>query len=265
MDYFPQLSTGTSTQYPLKKSLTFRTITLTSEDGRVSKYADGGWRSIQWELQFAGLTSTEWTNLSNHFADAEGRLNSFPFLDGSDNLLLWSGDPSNSAWTVDPLLHLASGGADPNGGTEGAGLQNSGTTWQGISQTLAAPANFTYCFSVFARSSASAQMRLSINGNGQQLQQQMAVGVDWRRYYVSGSLPGTDKLIHFGLQIDQGNQVELFGLQAEPQMGASRYKRTTSLCGVYAACRYDQDQLILTSDRPESYATTIRLIFRESA
>lgn len=263
MDYFPQLSTGNSAQYPLIKRHSFRTATVTSADGRSSKYEDGGWRNIQWELQFAGLTSEEWTRFSNHFANAEGMLNTFPFLDGSDNLLKWSDKLSDSAWTVDPLLTSTIGIADPTGGTQGLRIQNAGIAWQGVQQTLAAPAAFTYSFSVSARSDAGARMRMNISGNGQNVQQEFAVDTEWRRYVVTGNLPGTDLLVHFGLQIDQANQAEIFGMQVEPQIGASRYKKTTALNGVHLNTRYDQDELKLTSDRPGEYSTTIRLISRE--
>lgn len=263
MDYFPQLSTGSSLQFPLKKSQVFRTLSVSTEDGRVSRYSDGGWRSVEWELQFSGLTSAEWTNLSGHFTVAEGRLRSFPFLDGSDNLLLWSEDPGQSAWTVDPLLHFSPGISDPVGGTRGIGFQNSGISWQGLVQSIPAPASFTYCFSVYARSAAGGQIGMFINGNGQQILRTAYVGTDWQRYFVSGSLAGTDNMVHFGLQVDQSNEVDLYGMQVEPQTAASRYKKTSSVCGVHAECRYDQDELSVISDRPESYATTIRLIARE--
>ena len=263
MNFFPQLSTGSSLQYPFQRSQVLRTLKTAGEDGTVSKYSDGGWRNVQWELEFAGLNSSEWASIRGHFAMAEGRLNSFPFLDGSDNLLLWSEDLSNSAWMVDPLLQVSPSVADPNNTNHGNGIHNAGIALQGISQTIAAPASFTYCFSLFARSTSGSQMILTINGNGQQLQQTVTVGSDWRRYMVSGNLPGSDNLVRFGLQIEPANRVDLYGLQVEPQMGASRYKKTTSLCGTHADCRYDQDQLGVTSDREGSYSTTIRLISRE--
>ncbi len=263
MDYFPQLSTGNSVQYPLKKSQSFRTVTVTSADGRSSKYEDGGWRTIQWELQFSELTGDEWLNLSNHFAIAEGRLNTFPFLDGSDNLLKWSEKLSDGVWTVDPMFHSTEGVTDPIGGTQGLRIQNVGTTWQGISQRLPAPAAFKYCFSVFARSEGGSHLTLSLNGNAQQIQQEFPVDTAWRRYVVSGSLPGTEQLAVFSLQIAGSSQIDLYGLQVEPQAGASRYKKTMALSGVHSITRYDQDELRLTSSRPGEYSTTVRLTSRE--
>lgn len=263
MDYFPQLSTGNSAQYPLKKHHAFRTVRAMSEDGRISKYADGGSRCIQWELQFSELTSDEWLRLSSHFASAEGRLNSFPFLDASDNLLMWSEKLNDSVWTVDPLLHTPGGATDPLGGTHGFRIQNTGATWQGFSQRLPAPANFTYCFSVYARSEVDGQLRITSTGNAQQVQQEFTTGTEWRRYAISGSFPGTEDLVSFGLQISGGSQVEVYGLQVEPQAGASRYKRTMAVNGVHPNTRYDQDELRLTSNRPEEYSTMIRLTSRE--
>jgi hypothetical protein len=263
MDYFPQLSTGNSLQYPLKKNQVCRTVTITSEDGRNSKYADNGWRSIQWELQFTELTREEWASLSNHFATAEGKLNTFPFSDGSDNLLKWSEMLSNNVWTVDPLLHSTEGIADPIGGMHGLRVQNAGTTWQGFSQRLPVPAAFTHCFSVYARSDGSTHLRISLSGNAQQTQREFALDTEWRRYVVTGSFSGTDELVTFGMQIDGSNPVDIYGMQVEPQTGASRYKRTLALNGVHPNTRYDQDELKLTSNRPDEYSTTIRLISRE--
>jgi len=263
MDFFPQLSTGNSIQYPIKKTQVFRTATVTSEDGRCSKIADTGSRAIEWEIQFAGLTPSEWAGVANHFATAEGRLNSFPFLDGSDNLLKWSEKLSDPAWTVDPLLQVTEGAADPHGGTSGLSVHNTGTAWQGFTQTLAAPAAFTYTFSLMARSDSATHMRVAISGNSQQVQREFVLDQSWRQYVVTGSLPGTELTVDFGVLIDPGSQAGLYGLQAEPQMGASRYKRTTAMNGLHPNTRYGQDELKLTSDRPDSYATTIRLISRE--
>lgn len=106
-------------------------------------------------------------------------------------------------------------------------------------------------------------MRMNISGDSQQVQQEFAIDPEWRRYVVTGNLPGTELVVHFGLQINQGNQVDLFGMQVEPQTGASRYKKTMALNGVHQSTRYDQDELKLTSNRPDEYSTTIRLVSRE--
>src|SRR2546426_2481782 len=46
----------------------------------------------------------------------------------------------------------------------------------------------------------------------------------------------------FGIEIGAGHSVDLFGIQAEAQPGASGNKKTFSKCGVYAQARFRSEE-----------------------
>ena len=53
----------------------------------------------------------------------------------------------------------------------------------------------------------------------------------------------------FGIEIGAGHSVDLFGIQAEAQAGASGYKTTLSQGGLYASARFMDDDLAVTTNR----------------
>ena len=63
----------------------------------------------------------------------------------------------------------------------------------------------------------------------------------------------------FGVEIGAGQSVDLFGMQAEAQPGASGYKQTFSKCGLYPRARFLDDTLSLTTEGPDQHACRIRI------
>jgi hypothetical protein len=253
---YPQLATGALSQFPVQKRRSLRTVVNTSLDGRAIKLADPGAETTEWQLAYAGLTDDEAAALQQLFAASEGTLNSFTFLDPTGNLFAWSDQLNNAAWSAGPFLSVAGGIADPVGGTNAWRLTNSGAGAQNISQTLSAPAGYLYCFSVFARSLESTPVTV-LHGSNRTSQN---LGTDWARIIVAASGDPTAESIAFGVEVPAGESADVFGMQVEPQGGASLYKATT-IGGVYESARFHDDVLSITTTGVNCNSATVNILY----
>jgi hypothetical protein len=256
---YPQLATGALSQFPVQKRRSLRTVVNTSLDGRAIKLADPGAETTEWQLAYAGLTDAEVAALQQFFTASEGTLNSFTFLDPTGNLFAWSDQLSNAAWTAGPFLAVAGGIADPAGGTNAWHLTNSGAGAQNISQTLSAPAGYSYCFSVFARSLESTAVTL-LHGTNRVNQN---LGTDWSRIIVAATGDASAASIAFGVEVPAGESADVFGMQVEPQGGASLYKATT-IGGVYENARFHDDVLSITTTGVNCNSATVNILYANS-
>ena len=249
MAYFPQLSTGALAQYPLRKRRFSRAVVNSMHDGSNRKLLDPTAATVSWRLAFSGLTSEERTRLEQFFESVEGRLGTFTFLDPTDNLLLWSEHLTNPAWVKGPLLAVSEGFADLLGTNRATRIANSGGTAQAVEQSIAGPGWYRYCFSLWGRSAAAGSVTLFRSTASATDSASHAVGTSWRRLILSGNFENTDEGVKFGVRLEPGASVEVYGLQVECQPAASEYKRTTSRSGVYANARLDDDSLdVVTED-----------------
>src|SRR5262249_28067481 len=98
MACFPQLLTGASSQYPIRKRSAYRTIRNLCLDGREIKLTDPAASAIDWTLTFEELIDDEISALRDFFGSVEGRLGTFTFLDPTDNLLAWSERFDEAVW-----------------------------------------------------------------------------------------------------------------------------------------------------------------------
>jgi hypothetical protein len=253
---YPQLATGALTQFPVQKRRRLRTVVNTSLDGRTIKLADPGAETTEWQLVYAGLTDDEVAALQQFFAASEGSLNGFTFLDPTGNLFAWSDTLDNPAWSPGPFLTVAGGIADPAGGMTAWRLTDSGAGAQNISQTLSAPAGYVYCFSVYMRSQQLTAVTLlhgtnRINRN---------LGTDWSRITATASGDASAESIAFGVEVPAGESADVFGMQVEPQAGASLYKATTT-GGVYENARFRDDVLSITTTGVNCNSATVNIIY----
>jgi len=256
---YPQLGTGALSQFPIRKQRRARTLVNAALDGSSIKLADPAGGTIQWALTYAGLSDAEIGALEQFFASAEGTLNGFTFLDPAANLLAWSGTPGEAAWVLDPQASVTTGIQDPAGGSGAWSLTNAGAAPQGISQTLAAPGGYTYCLSAYARSQAATTATMLL-GSGQASR---VVQTEWSRIVFAGTGDAAAAEIRFGLQIPAGSVVEVYGMQAEPQAGASRYKASTT-GGVYQNARLSDDELAVTTTGVNRHSCTVNIIYVNS-
>jgi hypothetical protein len=263
MVVFPQLSSGSGTQYPTIRRRRFRTAANHLRDGSVVGWADGGFASTAWELALQDLTDEESECLEALFESVEGRLGTFTFVDPTANLLAHSGDLKAACWQRSPLMQVVAGLSDPLGGQRAVRLTNASAVMQSVSQQVEAPAWFTYTFSVYARSAAAVSIALIRSTGSASHSRQYTIGPGWRRCVLSGALNATGAGVRFGIDIPAATGVEIFGVQAEAQPGASAYKRTFERDGVYSAARFDDDVLRLISDGPDQHRYHLRIVARD--
>ena len=148
---FPQLVTGASALYPLKKTSIQRSAVNTLGDGTTVVFADPDGAALGWELHASGLTAAEASAIETLFQATSGMWQTFTFLDPAGNLLMQSEDLGATAWTNGGLIELTPGIDDPLGTTRATRVINAGGGPQEVAQTLAVPGNFQYCLSVWAR------------------------------------------------------------------------------------------------------------------
>src|ERR1700749_3291790 len=98
MSAYPQLTTGTLSQFPITKRIQPRTVVNSLADGSSVRLADVNGGTVGWKLQYKELSDAELTSLQQFFVACEGSLNTFTYLDPAGNLFAWSEDLSNSAW-----------------------------------------------------------------------------------------------------------------------------------------------------------------------
>jgi|CZKE01.1.fsa_nt_gi hypothetical protein len=252
---YPQLGTGALGQFPIRKQQRARTVVNAAADGSSFKLADPAGTTTEWTLAYACLTDGEKAALEQFFAAAEGTLNGFTFLDPTANLLSWSGKLDEAVWARDPLVSVAVGMADPAGGSGAWRMANPGAAAQAISQTLAAPGGYLYCVSAYVRAEAASTATMLLgNSRGEQ-----AVQTQWRRIAFAGNGDATAESIRFGLEIPAGATVDVFGIQVEPQSGASVYRASTT-GGVYENARLRDDELSITTTGPNYHSCTVNII-----
>jgi hypothetical protein len=260
MLYYPQLTTGSIAQFPVTRSVNMRTVANQLPSGFTIRMADTGAQKVQWRLVYADLTDGERSSLESLFEASEGQLNTFTFLDPTDNLLMWSEDWTQSVWTTDALLQVTGGMADPLGGSAAMQLTNTAQTTQQIIQNTSGPSSFLYCYSLYVRSASPATIQLVVTATGQTALTAVTASASWRRVTASGSLSVQQDGIGFGVQLPAGVQVDAFGAQVEAQPGAGLYKQTIDLGGVYSNTRFSSDLLSVTATAPNQHSCQIGLI-----
>lgn len=253
---FPQLQSGAVAQLPLARLESYRTLRNALSDGSVIQISDTGFEQAGWTLKYSELTADEVQALQSLFQSAEGRLNTFTFVDPSANLLSWSGQLTQAVWTVDPQLTLTSVG-DAFGGTAGTQTANGSAAAQSISQTTNAPGALQYCFSAYLRTDMSAaEVTFEIGGAAVLT---VSVSGTWQRWQAVAT-GGTGTQLVFGLAIAPGVTVQVCGLQVEAQPAAGVYKSTTATSGVFTSSRFDQDSMNVTATDAGLFTCSVRIV-----
>lgn len=256
MLFFPQLQTGATAQYPLRRTDVFRTTVNELADGGWIKFADGSGEVTRWELRLEGLSEEEWAGIADLYDATEGRLKTFTLLDPLSNLFSWSEDLSKNEWVKDPLLNITSGIDDPVGGTAAFLLVNAGGAAQSIRQILNAPGHLQYCCSAWLRSAAPTAIGVRV-GN---VTRSQVVGPDWTRVAVGAADSATGDTFTAGFVLEAGASIELYGPQLEAQTSCGAYWRTTARSGVYEKVRFSDDRLDLIARDRNANSGVLRLV-----
>ena len=252
---YPQLGTGTLSQFPIRKTRRARTVINRSADGSTIKLADPAGEVTEWNLTYADLSDQEAATLRSFFATAEGSLNGFTFLDPAGNLLAWSDQLGNEVWQTDPLLNLTASVTDPRGGTRAWRVRNSGGASQAIAQTLAAPGSCQYCLTAYLRAEAATNVRMWIGASSRS----QSVTAAWNRLVVPSTPDEEATSIQCGIEVAALGAVEVYGMQLEAQPGPSGYK-ATSRGGVYENAHLRDDVLAITKTGVNRHSCTVNII-----
>jgi hypothetical protein len=232
-----------------------RTIVNTLADLTSIKLGDPQGGVTEWQLEYSGLSDDEVSALEQFFEATEGRLQAFDFLDPTSNLLAWSDQLDNAAWSRGPFVSIEGKVPDPTGGTNGWRLSNLGAGPQSISQTLSAPGGYVYCLSAYSRSLQPTTISLLRGGD----RADRILGTTWDRITFSGSGDAAAESVEFGIEVPAGETVDLFGFQVEPQAGASAYKVSTT-GGVYEGAYFRDDVLTFTATDVNRHSATVNII-----
>jgi hypothetical protein len=251
---YPQLATGALSQFPVLRRHRLRTVVNSAADGTVVKLADPGAETMEWQLQYTGLSDSELAALLQFHAAAEGTLNSFTFVDPTANLLAWSNDFGNAVWDTGSFLSSTGGNADPAGGSEAWHVVNAGAAAQDLSQTPGAPGGYLYCLSVYAKSADPTTLTLLLGNN----RYDRSLNPTWQRLACCGTTE-QDSQVTFGVEIGAGAAIDIYGMQVEPQASPSIYKVAT-IGGCYEDARLRDDTLSFTTTDLNRHSATVNII-----
>jgi hypothetical protein len=87
-----------------------------------------------------------------------------------------------------------------------------------------------------------------------------AVTTDWTRITLAASGDPQADSISFGLEFPADASVDVYGMQAEPQAGASVYKASTT-GGVYENARLRDDVLTTTATGVNQHSCTVNIFY----
>lgn len=254
MTWFPQTSSGSLVQLPLRRRVVWRAITNQFESGERISLPDRNGGRVEWSLAYHDLSDTEATGISNFFRTARGAFGTFAFVDPGANLLGWSEDLSRADWQHG-LLSVTGGVVGTDGTTGASSLTNAAAGAQGLTQTIALPGEYTTCFSVYLRAATHANVTLR-RGSAASV---AGVSSRWKRYFLTGPVPGEDNA-PFSLELAPGSTVEVCGLQVEAGPYPSQYKATADAAGIYERTSFASDELAMTATGVGLYACDFTLI-----
>ena len=253
--YFPQLSSGTVAQYPFRNAKIVRTITNSLPGGDLILAPDPNGSRIVWQLGYAALSTQEANALTTLFDTCQGRLRAFTFIDPAENMLASSSDLSGMSWQNLNSIQLTPNSSDPVGGDAAFIVTNNGQTSQELTQTIAVPLNYQYCFSLYARSEQAASIELIRRGETSQDSRLFSIRPNWSRVVSSGALSDQGVGLTIAIRLAPGQQVWLYGPQLEPQIQPSRYRPTQNRCGVYPNAHWSVDTLNVRAIAPNVFAS----------
>jgi hypothetical protein len=169
-----------------------------------------------------------------------------------------SSDLTQSAWTADSLLSVTPGAADPIGGTSAFTLVNSGQAPQSLRQQLLTPANYQYCFSIYASADVGTTLALDITAVSSQ-DQTYSVNSNWLRLVNAAQLPDQQMSVTVSIVVPPAQTVVIWGPQLEPQLSPSRYRATAGTGGVYPNAHLLGNSITFESQAPGLFSTVISI------
>lgn len=260
--YFPQLSSGALTQFPVQRSRRKRAIASVAEDGTYYALADSGASWLRWQLHYAGLSDAEAGTLATFFEQNEGRGGSFLFADPGANLLVQSEALGDAVWVRNALLTLRAGSVDPLLTNRAATLTNTSPAALTMAQSMNLPGAVTACFSAYLRCAAAGPVQLTRNDGATTVTQPFALRPEWQRFALRSTIAGGAGPCTFLLTIAAGYAVDVFGFQVSAQTAAGQYVATAATGGLYPATSFDSDELLIARTDYNQNSCQVHLISR---
>jgi hypothetical protein len=258
--FFPQLTSGASAQYPIGKSRFIRTIQNVMADGSFYAAPDPGAGRRQWQFSYSDLSFADVSALQEFFDSCQGPVQPFTFIDPTDNMLVESVDFTRAPWQpAAGLITVQPGAVDPFGGTGAFTAANTSQITQEIAQTLTIPANYQYCFSVYARSEALSSVALTRVGTLPGETITCNIDPEWTRLVSSGNLNDGGTQLTVAISLLPGQQVSLYGPQLEAQLAPSRYRSTTNIGAVYSNAHWAIEELPIVAEAPNLYSVSFTI------
>ena len=264
--YYPQIYGGVITQRPYMAVLEYLTSVAEQASGPRYGYA---WRDEplgRWELRYAALREADVQTLETFFAQIEGRLGEFTYLDPGGNLVRYSEDFSHSSWE---RYTVTTGGAttDPFGGNRA--MLCTGTSGNSMLATYVLPeggaSGFAICGSVWVRAQAAQQLAIGFIDSGFNVVAHRVWELPagrWVRIWCPAALATNSniRLLIGGFGTWGAVTLDLFGAQCAPTPGPGGYQRTPGNYGLHAKCRFDQDQLEIEYSGPNAASAVVRIV-----
>lgn len=248
MVYFPQINANLIiTQAPYGTSLEFENVDVPVETGMVWSYplrgaGLSGYSSGplgRFNVNFSNISDAEVSVLYAFFQSMRGKWGSFRFLDPNGNLLQYSQDFTNAAWTK--TLTVATGQPDPFGHALGCSLT------AGHMQAVAGPSDgglsgFVMCASIYLKALAGG-VTASIGfvdqtTSTQYLKTFSLPANSWLRISNNLVLPTSNQFVFY---LSVSGSCLAFGAQVSPTKAECTYTCTPGGFGYYQNCRFDSD------------------------
>ena len=241
MSYFPQVSSGSIAQFPLRRLRKWRSIENRLESNESIAMPDPSAGEIEWNFSMKDLSDPEAHSITDLFSLANGQFGAFLFVDPLANLLGWSENLSRPDWQAG-LLNVITGAADPIGSQRASLLVNPSAGTQALQQTVALPGEYVACFSAWVSSDVSSWVTLARGTK----EVTVPVGPVWKRVYITGKGERGATESAFSMLLDAGQSINVWGMQVEAQPYPSEYKQTRSAMGIYDQTYFANDELTMT-------------------
>jgi hypothetical protein len=257
--YFPQLTSGALAQFPIHKKRTERTVTNVLADGSLILDPDPAAGRLMWSLSYSGLSIVEMNQLQALFQACNGPLRGFTFIDPTDNMFSSSGDLTAAVWQNEASMTISGGAADPFGGTGAFVVTNNSQLEQELTQTIAVPAGYMYCFSIYVLSAEVGTIGLLRQGAADEVMSAVSTGPTWSRAISQGNLNDSGTTLTAGISLQPGQQITVFGPQLEAQWAPSSLRLTGESGGVYADAHWLDTDLAVAPTGPNLFSTIVNI------
>jgi len=255
MLYYPSLSSGAATQYPIVRRTAHDVLLTTTPGGYEQHGLTGRPAQVEWSLEYAEISDAELKAFESFFTTTRGGLESFVFCDPLANLLRWSEDPTNDVWSKSGLTVTAQ--VSTTTGLSESTLINAEAAECRVAQTLTLPPTALCVFSCELKGQNGMAATLNAAGTTR--------GVElsglWHRYWVA-SETGAGGNLTVAVGVPSGGTLQMRCPQAELQLAPSSYKLSYGRGGVYSETRFSGTGLRATHTGPNRNSLAVSLTSR---